>query len=393
MNASTEKVFVVGGGIIGTSIAYYLSKRGLSPVVIERSDIASAASGKAGGFLARDWGIGTVTQHLHQVSFDLHEDLAKELGIDSFRRLPTLSVEGGKPKGRQQKQSQASWLDGEIRQLKVLDTGTAQVTPAEITRALMDAALRNGAALRNAAVTGVRTEPKDGGGRRLTGLCLEGGEVLDAGTAVFAMGPWSSLAGDWLGVPIPMEGVKSTSIVYSGCDSARDEPFALFCAEDSNGCHLEVFPRPNGDVYICGCGGSDYVGGERLASGGDCEAPEKILPDPQRVKAASASFAGLSSLGAREPDLTQACMRPCPPDALPIMGKAPGTEGAYLACGHNCWGILWGPVTGLAMSELIADGNASCVDLAPFSPSRFMPRKGAGARGRKRGLQAVGEQW
>lgn len=39
-----------------------------------------------------------------------------------------------------------------------------------------------------------------------------------------------------------------------------DEPRALFCAEDDNGCHLEVYPRNNGDVYVCGCGGSEIVG-------------------------------------------------------------------------------------------------------------------------------------
>jgi glycine/D-amino acid oxidase-like deaminating enzyme len=47
------KVCVVGGGIIGASIAYYLSKRGVRCVLIEKTQIASAASGKSGGFLAR----------------------------------------------------------------------------------------------------------------------------------------------------------------------------------------------------------------------------------------------------------------------------------------------------------------------------------------------------
>lgn len=37
-----------------------------------------------------------------------------------------------------------------------------------------------------------------------------------------------------------MQGIKSTSVVYDDCEPVRTEPFALFCAEDSNGCHLEV---------------------------------------------------------------------------------------------------------------------------------------------------------
>ena len=42
-------------------------------------------------------------------------------------------------------------------------------------------------------------------------------------------------------------------------DFAKENPFALFCNDDPRfNTHLEVYPRPNGEVYICGCGGSDY---------------------------------------------------------------------------------------------------------------------------------------
>ena len=48
-------VLICGGGVIGASIAYFLSCRGLKPTVIESTGLACAASGKSGGFLARDW--------------------------------------------------------------------------------------------------------------------------------------------------------------------------------------------------------------------------------------------------------------------------------------------------------------------------------------------------
>jgi glycine/D-amino acid oxidase-like deaminating enzyme len=87
-------------------------------------------------------------------------------------------------------------------------------------------------------------------------------------------------------------------------------------------------------------------------------------------------------------------MRPCTPDALPVMGRIPGTEGAYISCGHNCWGILWAPVCGKAMAELVAHGRAECVDMSPFTPDRYMlAGDGGKGRGRKKGQQAVGEQW
>jgi hypothetical protein len=91
----------------------------------------------------------------------------------------------------------------------------------------------------------------------------------------------TTVAGDWFGCIFPMEGVKSTSLVFPACPEVVAEPFALFCEEDQNGCHLEVYPRPNGEVYICGCGGSDYVNKARMMPGGDCDRPEKIEADPR----------------------------------------------------------------------------------------------------------------
>ena len=49
------RVVICGGGAIGAAIAYFLSRRGARPIVIERNEVAGAASGKSGGFLALDW--------------------------------------------------------------------------------------------------------------------------------------------------------------------------------------------------------------------------------------------------------------------------------------------------------------------------------------------------
>src|ERR1700729_2625484 len=76
------RILVVGGGVIGTSIAYRLALRGADVTVLERSAIACAASGRAGGFLARDWCDGTPLMQLARRSFDLHAELAEELGDD-----------------------------------------------------------------------------------------------------------------------------------------------------------------------------------------------------------------------------------------------------------------------------------------------------------------------
>jgi glycine/D-amino acid oxidase-like deaminating enzyme len=58
---------------------------------------------------------------------------------------------------------------------------------------------------------------------------------------------------------------------------------------------------------------------------------------------------------------------------LPLIGAVPGIDGAYVATGHSVWGMLNSPATGEAMAELILDGAARRVDLAPFAPGRLRP--------------------
>lgn len=94
---------------------------GIRSIIIEQTSIACAASGKAGGFLARDWGSGTTADQLHKKSYELHKKLADELGITSYRKIDTLEVDGNR-KGS----NVASWLNGKASS-SLMDRNTAQV--------------------------------------------------------------------------------------------------------------------------------------------------------------------------------------------------------------------------------------------------------------------------
>jgi len=84
------RVLICGGGVIGASIAYFLSRCGVETVVIERTGLACAASGKSGGFLAFDWCDGTRLEPLARRSFALHARLAQEIGNEwNYRPLAT----------------------------------------------------------------------------------------------------------------------------------------------------------------------------------------------------------------------------------------------------------------------------------------------------------------
>ena len=363
-STSDAPVVVVGGGIVGCAVAYFLSERGRNVTVVEPVAIAAAASGKAGGFLARSWGDGGPTQELHRRGWDLHAELAERLSLASYRRIPVYSVEreglgGGGPA--------PAWVSGPETSSRPLDLeGGAQVSPLELTTRLFEA---SGARLVKGAVRGLEFAD-DGDDRtfpRCVGVHVRAGSgaektLIEASEVVVCAGPWSTLLADWLsdaGVSgtrnLPITGIKSTHVTFKPPTDLPGgpalDPAALFCSTDKHGCTLEVYPRPDGSVYLCGIGGSDYVDDIcRLREGGDCGSADLVTQDPTRVAAAVASFArlapGASDSVAGEPDSVGACMRPCPPDAKPILGRVAGVEGLSVATGTNCWGILASPTRG-----------------------------------------------
>jgi glycine/D-amino acid oxidase-like deaminating enzyme len=179
------RVLICGGGVIGASIAYFLSRRGVEATVIERTGLACAASGKAGGFLALDWCDGTPLAPLARRSFALHAQLAQEIGGDwGYRRLTTFG--GSMGLRRRSNAHSIDWLSDGVsvdQRLGSTDT-TAQVHPGEFALAMMRAAQANGAELRLGRANGV--------GRRGAGVMgVEvDGEVIEGDAVVIAMGPW-----------------------------------------------------------------------------------------------------------------------------------------------------------------------------------------------------------
>jgi glycine/D-amino acid oxidase-like deaminating enzyme len=109
--------------------------------------------------------------------------------------------------------------------------------------------------------------------------------------------------------------------------------------------------------------------------------PADVKPDPGAISRLQAICARLSPAFRAERILArQSCFRPVTQDGLPLIGKVPGSEGAYIATGHNVWGILNAPATGEAMAELVADGSTATTDLSPFDPARLRPLDPASIR-------------
>jgi len=356
------RVLICGGGVIGASIACFLSRRGAEAVVIERTGVACAASGKSGGFLALDWCDGTPLAPLARRSFALHARLAEELGNGwGYRRLDTYSGYAGIG-GLARRRLPVDWLAENVlldRQLGGTDT-TAQVHPAAFTAALMRAAQAQGAELRPGEVTGILKGQGDG---RVVGVEVDGQPV--AGDAVvIAMGPWSILATRWL--PLPgVFGLKGHSLVFETGASIPAQALFLEYQEES-GAMLspELFPRADGTTYVCAVSSESPLPLD----------PAQVAPDPGAIDRLQAMCRALSPALAGATILArQACFRPVAEDGLPLIGALPGVAGAYVATGHSVWGILNAPATGEAVADLILDGAAHAVDLSPFDPARLPP--------------------
>jgi glycine/D-amino acid oxidase-like deaminating enzyme len=357
------RVLVLGGGVIGTSIAYRLASRGADVTVVERSAIACAASGKAGGFLARDWCDGTPLMRLARRSFDLHAELAEELGGDwGFRRLTTYGGALGRPSDRASRGSPRGWISADVEiNGRIGSVGTtAQVVPAAFTNGMMRAAQTLGAALRFGTVTGLRRC-----GEAVVGADLDG-ETIEADATVIAMGPWSELALPRYSVP-PVFGLKGHSIVFETGELIPPE--ALFLEyQEADGSMLspEVFPRPDGTTYVCAISSDSPVPAD----------PTAVVPDGGAIDQLRTLCGRISPVLAASRVVTSgACFRPMTLDGLPLIGAVPGVRGAYVATGHSVWGILNAPATAEAVAELILDGAAKMVDLAPFDPAASPARK------------------
>jgi glycine/D-amino acid oxidase-like deaminating enzyme len=370
------RVLICGGGVIGASVAYFLSRRGVRAVVIERTGMACAASGKSGGFLALDWCDGSPLAPLARRSFALHAGLAEELGNDwGYRRLDTY---GGYASARRSAHPDADapveWLSPDVvvdRRLGATAT-TAQVHPGAFTVALMRAAQAQGAELRIGEVTGV-VGGQGGGG--VHGVEVAG-ETVEGDAVVIAMGPWSLLAARWL--PLPgVFGLKGHSLVFE--TGAAIPAQALFLEyQEASGAMLspELFPRADGTTYVCAVSSESPLPLD----------PGAVAPDPGAIERLYALCRHLSPALARAKVLAgQACFRPVTEDGLPLIGAVPGIAGAYVATGHSVWGILNAPATGEAIADLIVDGAASAVDLSSFDPARLQPFDAARLRTEARG--------
>lgn len=366
-----DNVVICGGGVIGGAIAYYLAKRGVAATIIESDAVAAGASGGAAGLLSPPppHTSDAPVYELQRRGFDMHLALARELpresgvdyGFEQSQRISLAVTEAEEVAAREtarvlsdagidgrwlepaELHQLTEWIDGgEARGAVLLEPG-GFVDAYRYSLALVTAAERMDVTVRSGKVSGVVQE--DG---RVTGVRV-GSEVVPADVVVIAMGPWSLEASDWLGLRVPVEPLKGQIVKVR---PQRPLPVWQF----GHGGNYGVAKGPE----------MVFLGTTEERSGFDVgttiEARDEILEF-------GVGFA--SELEGAELIEQTACLRPLSEDGLPIMGAVPGIEGAYVATGHGRQGILQSPPSGLAMAELILNGETAVLDMTKFDPARF----------------------
>ena len=363
-------VVIVGGGVAGIATAYYLGKAGVRSTVIEKDAIAAHASGFAYGGLGPLSGAGIPgpMAEFSLESFRLHttlsESLPEESGIDfEFRSRQSLALafddveaSGLRASGVWQDQQEGfsiEWLEPSgLQEINPsispkavggsLLHGMTDLEPYKFVLAMAQAAEKLGAEVRNGVVTGLERN-----GSRVTGV-VTGGGVIPCDTAVLAQGPWTGEASEWTGTPLPVRPLKGQILRLNA-------------------------PPPDVDCSISWSHNYAATKGDGLVWTGTTEEHADFDEEPT----AAARDVIMSSLLKMLPVMEEAelvrqtaCLRPVTPDGLLALGKVPGWEGLYVSSGAGRKGIMYGPLMGLAVADLIL-GRESEMDLSDFDPGRF----------------------
>ena len=365
----TQDVVIIGGGVMGCSIAYQLAKLGIKSTVLERTRFAAGASGATAGVVSPLWHVEPELEPAFSLglrSLEMFPDLANELleaGIDpGFRQNGVLKLAFTLEQVEELRHNLAwqgelgfgvRWLEPqEVLEREpevnpqvlggVFSPQEGHIQGQRYVEALVHAASCLGVTF----LEGTEATSFEFQGQRVTGVRTPA-KIYPSTHAVLAAGPWTGIAGRWLPGELPVPPVKGQRILLRKVGFLPRCPVRNFDAY--------VVPQTDGNLLVAATREEGKFDEETTAEG-----------IRQMISAAVDSFPILryaSFIGAR------AGVRPGSPDELPIMGPIPGWEGLSVCAGHDHVGIMLSPGSGELMANYISSGDAR--PLAPFSIARF----------------------
>ena len=362
-------VLVIGGGIIGLSIAYHLSRRGYSDVtVIEREkELATHASGhNASGLVPPRESKAKEVWELHAKGLKLFKSLSEVKGFDFDYKVNGLLTVHKIGSGHESLSRTVQDLQAIKVNVSLLEGSDLQeIEPNLSTDGISALYYPDGAQGNSRKLAGcfARACLKEGvevmTDTSASSFSTKDGRIETVGTnradfrpetVVLAAGPWSGEVASLLGLRLPVEPAKGHLISVKTNRMRLVSRFVLG-PED-----YYVTQIPTGELIVGG--GVDLVGFDKKAD-------KRRLDEAWREGVFLFPF-----LKSMKRSSTVTCFRPYAPGGVPILGRSGRYQNLIFATGHHTSGITLAPITGLLISQLVLDGETKN-DIMPFSPARF----------------------
>jgi sarcosine oxidase subunit beta len=369
----TADVVIIGGGVSGTSIAYYLAERGVKKIaLLERENIATGSTGKSAGIITHYFSDAFMTD-LELKAGEILKTFQEQMGapIDytpadylyllphsemlHFKKTIALYRQKAIPieeLSMDEIERMSPALTAEGVGIAAIVRDAAYADAPSVARGYAQAAeQKNVTLLRGLGAVGIKTRSG-----RVQAVVTVKGEI-ETEIVVNAAGPWAKAVGLMAGIDLPLTLLRHQAMLFR-------PPFKLgFQVSDL--VH-KVYFRPQ-------------TGGYMLVSGG--EEDDELIETPDYFNQ-GADTDLVADLGARVttriPAFAEseymtgwAGLLDRTPDWYPLLGRLPGVAGFYAACGFFRHGFHLAPVMGLLLAELIADGKYKTADGMALGIERF----------------------
>lgn len=376
------RVVIIGGGVIGTSIAYHLGHLGWSDVVLlERDRLTSGTTWHAAGLMTCFGSLSETSMGMRMYTRDLYSRLEEETGQSTgFRPVGFIEVAADPDRLEEYRRVAAfnrhiglevhEISPDEVAQMFPLAEtsdllagfyvpGDGRVNPVDVTMALAKGARGQGVTL----VEGVTVERVLTQGSRVVGVQTSAGDI-ECDVVVNAAGMWARQLGERNGVAIPLQAAEHYYLiteemaeVHAGLPILEDPGRHGYYREEGGGLMVGLF-EPVCAPWSVGGVPDDFSFGQ-------------ITPDWDRmgpfVERAMSRVPATLEVGVR----TFFCgPESFTPDLAPIVGPAPGLDGYFVAAGMNSVGILTGGGLGRIVAQWIVDGYPD-VDVTGFAIDRM----------------------
>jgi sarcosine oxidase subunit beta len=375
--AVTCDILIVGGGVIGTSIAFSLAKRRAGHILLlEKSHLGAGSSGKSGAIIRQHYsnrltasmaqkslrvfehfdelvggppvfthtGMVIVVNEKDRAGLEANLTMQRELGID-VRLVSAQVLADIDPNARLAEDELAAY-----------EAEAGYVEAVQVVASFAEGARLEGADIR----LGVEVQGLVREGQRVVGVETNEGRYHSR-CVILATGPWAAQLAKDAGAHLPVQACRTQVALYR-----RPPDFGRRGAVYGDFVQGIYFKPTHGDMIHAGS-----LAGEELQ--------DPVDPDHYNEAADGDWLPGVRQrLSRRYPAMHRGYGRGgygalygITPDWHPILDRLPGLEGVYCAVGFSGHGFKMSPIVGQLMAELVVDGQASALDITPLRLARF----------------------